>query len=418
MARAPRVETSLDRPPLPSERRTDKYRARQGEIVRAAATLINRKGVRGMTLADVAAALGMVPTGVIYYFPSKEALAAACFLEAIGAYERMIAAAEAGADRADRLARFVRDYFEHARLAGLGAEDRLVVFNDVRALNDATVDAAYVRMFRRARDLLRDDRREPPDHAFNAVAHLVISQIFWSRVWLPLYDAPDQSRAAERLLDILSNGLSAGRGRQWEAAAPPTTPQDPATADPFRENFLRAATQIINEEGYRGASVDKISARLKVTKGSFYHHNEAKDDLVVACFQRSFEVMRRAQRAAAAEADGWTRIRTAVVSLVEHEVTGDVPLLRTSALTSTPEEMQAALLAEFNRISLSFGSMVSDGIADGSVRPVDAAIAAQAITTTINAAAELRRWAPRLSPHDAARTYVRALLEGVDAALA
>ena len=164
-----------------AERRTDKYRARQGEIVRAAANLINRKGVRGMTLADVAAALGMVPTGVIYYFPSKEALAAACFLRAIEAYERMIAAAEAGGDRAERLALFVRGYFDHARRASVGAEDRLAVFNDVRALDDAAVNSAYVRMFGRARDLLRDDPKGPSDHACNAVAHLVISQSFWSR---------------------------------------------------------------------------------------------------------------------------------------------------------------------------------------------------------------------------------------------
>ena len=46
--------------------------------------------------------------------------------------------------------------------------------------------------------------------------------------------------------------------------------------------FLKAATRQINEHGYRGASVDRISASLNVTKGAFYHHNEAKDDLVAA----------------------------------------------------------------------------------------------------------------------------------------
>ena len=45
---------------------------------------------------------------------------------------------------------------------------------------------------------------------------------------------------------------------------------------------------------------NSISARLNVTKGSFYHHNDAKDDLVVECFQRSFETMRRS----AARGDG------------------------------------------------------------------------------------------------------------------
>ncbi len=59
-----------------------------------------------------------------------------------------------------------------------------------------------------------------------------------------------------------------------------------------QETFLIAATRLINERGYRGASVEKISERLNVTKGSFYYHHDTKDDLVVACFKRSFDTMR------------------------------------------------------------------------------------------------------------------------------
>ena len=67
--------------------------------------------------------------------------------------------------------------------------------------------------------------------------------------------------------------------------------------DAAKESFLMAASRQINEHGYRGASVDRISAALNVTKGAFYHHNEAKDDLVAACFRRSFGIAREAQQA-------------------------------------------------------------------------------------------------------------------------
>ena len=53
--------------------------------------------------------------------------------------------------------------------------------------------------------------------------------------------------------------------------------------------FLLAATRLINELGYRGASVQRIASELNVTKGSFYHHLDAKDDLVAACYRRSFD---------------------------------------------------------------------------------------------------------------------------------
>jgi hypothetical protein len=40
--------------------------------------------------------------------------------------------------------------------------------------------------------------------------------------------------------------------------------------------------------GYKGASVDRIMKALKLTKGSFYHHIEAKDDLILECFRDSY----------------------------------------------------------------------------------------------------------------------------------
>ena len=69
-----------------------------------------------------------------------------------------------------------------------------------------------------------------------------------------------------------------------------------------------AATELVNEQGYRGASVDRISARLNLTKGAFYHHHENKLDLIAACFERSFGVLRHVLQAAEqAQGPGWQR---------------------------------------------------------------------------------------------------------------
>ena len=78
--------------------------------------------------------------------------------------------------------------------------------------------------------------------------------------------------------------MRAGRRLGAKAAAGPGRKPVPAGAS---DAFLQAATFLINEQGYRGASVEKISARLNVTKGSFYHYNDNKDDLVANCFERS-----------------------------------------------------------------------------------------------------------------------------------
>ena len=56
--------------------------------------------------------------------------------------------------------------------------------------------------------------------------------------------------------------------------------------------------------------------------------------------------------------------------------------------------------------------MISDGIADGSIRPVDAQVGAQMVTATINAAAELQNWVPALPAEEVAAAYAGAFLQG------
>lgn len=181
-----------------------------------------------------------------------------------------------------------------------------------------------------------------------------------------------------------------------------------------RETFLLAATRLINSRGYRGASVDKISAELNVTKGSFYHHNDAKDDLVVACFDRTFDVMRRVQRLAMGiEGDQWARISSAAAALAEYQLSEYGPLLRTSALSALPSEIREEQVAHSNRVSDRFASMISDGIAEGSIRPVDPFIAAQMLNATLNAGAELGFWVNGVTQKAAPAVFARPALMGI-----
>jgi AcrR family transcriptional regulator len=395
---------------------TKKFHERRDMIVRAAVDVLNHKGVRGMTLADVAAKLDLVPTAVMYYFRKKEELAAACFYKAIEQYEALIAAAQGARTVREALELFIRGYFDFRRRVTLGEADQIAVFNDVRALHDPGVGQAYTQMFRNARNLLLKSKElsglERVDH--NARTHLLISQLFWSVVWTPRYHTEDYGRLADHALDILENGLLR-TASTWKPHA--LVDIEPPLADKSseaRETFLQAATTLMNEQGYLGASVQKISERLNVTKGAFYHHLDTKDDLILACFERTLEIMRRAQREAArATSSGAESLVSVAAALIEYQLSGKAPLLRTSALTSVPEEIHVALIKEFDRVSGRFSLVFSDGIADGSLRPVDAAIAAQMITGMINAAAEVHRWAPGVTPENVTHIYARPLFQGL-----
>ena len=407
-------EREIQTPPAPRAP-TRRFEARRRAILASAVDVLNRKGMRGMTLGEVAARLSLVPTGVIYYFKNKEELASACFLKGIARYEALIAEALTTAEPRQRIERFTSAYYRFKRDAAAGEAEPIAAFNDVRALNAPVVNEAFLAMFRNARTVF-DGPGEArlPRADRNARTHLLMSQLFWAVAWLRHFEPADYGRAAVRTSSILTDGLAAP-GVAWPKPRPLdlSAPGDP-DSEASSELFLRAATRLINAEGYHGASVERISAALNVSKGAFYHHNETKDELVLACFQRTFDVMWRAIRAAEAHGGSGLEVLVSVsAGLVEHEMRGAAPLLRTSALTTVPESLQPELMETFDRLSLRFASILCDGVADGSVRPIDVNVGAQMITAMINAAAELHNFAPDLTPETAADHYVRPLFLGL-----
>jgi len=243
---------------------------------------------------------------------------------------------------------------------------------------------------------------------------MLLEQLFWSVTWLPRYDTEDYPRIRDRMFDIFSHGV-ARPGTAWEPKPLAALYSDLGdTHETSRETFLRVATKLINFRGYRGASVEKISAQLNVTKGSFYHHNEAKDDLVVACFERSFGIMRRAQSLAMrGDGDLWSKLSSAAAALAEYQLSEAGPLLRSSALSALPEPIRQGMVDQFSRASDRFAAMISDGIAEGSLRAVDPSIAAQMLNATLNGAADLPFVIPGLQGAEMGKLYAKPMLMSI-----
>jgi AcrR family transcriptional regulator len=248
---------------------------------------------------------------------------------------------------------------------------------------------------------------------YNARTLFVLSQLAWSVVWTPRYHVDDYGRLAAHTLDILENGILPS-GKSWRPRSLQVTPVETDKTSAARETFLQAATLLVNERGYLGASVQKISEHLNLTKGSFYHHLENKDDLIVACFQRTLDILQRTLKESGNSANnGAEHLLVACNALTEYQLSGKAPLLRTLALTSVPEEIGSRLLSEFDRNSGRISLVLTDGIADGSLRPVDTSIGAQMITAMINAAAEVHQWAPGVTQQNVAKIHVRPMFEGL-----
>ena len=124
-------------------------------------------------------------------------------------------------------------------------------------------------------------------------------------------------------------------------------------------------TFLVNEQGYHGASVDKVSARLKLAKGAFYHHNDNKQDLISACFERTFSVVR-------------------------YQLSENGSLLRSSSTRALPDQVHRdSVRKTMLRLTEHMDCVVVDGVMDGSTRPLDPVIAALVAIGVINASAQL-----------------------------
>jgi AcrR family transcriptional regulator len=392
---------------------TKRFRAKRDAILAAAAEAINEQSAKGMTFADVARRVGLNTTSVTYYFKRKEDLAAAAFEHTLDYLLVMLDAAMEAKTPQERVRRYMSLNMARLDRVRLGQERPMAILSDLRATEDPNrtrLMNGWREVFRRTRRLWGNSSNRAQTDLYGARAHVLLENTFWLPVWLTRYEPDQYGRCEAKMMDVFEHGI-AGKSSTWN---PTTLVLDHQEAEPGRAAFLLAATRLINELGYRGASVQRIASELNVTKGSFYHHLDAKDDLVIACYKRSFDTITDAQQHAD-DLGGthWQRLSSTIATLLDVQFAERAPLLRTTALSGLPANVRTAMVDRSNRIARRFAGTMMDGIAEGSIRPVDSLIAAQTLMALQNAAFDMRKWASTMPRDRAIAIYASTLLYGL-----
>ena len=392
---------------------TKRFRAKRDAILAAAAEAINEQSAKGMTFADVARRVGLNTTSVTYYFKRKEDLAAAAFEHTLDYLLVMLDAAMEAKTPQERVRRYMSLNMARLDRVRLGQERPMAILSDLRATEDPNRNRlmnCWREVFRRTRRLWGNSGNRAQTDLYGARAHVLLENTFWLPVWLTRYEPDQYGRCEAKMMDVFEHGI-AGKSAAWD---PTTLVLDHQEAEPGRAAFLLAATRLINELGYRGASVQRIASELNVTKGSFYHHLDAKDDLVIACYKRSFDTITDAQQHAD-DLGGthWQRLSSTIATLLDIQFAERAPLLRTTALSGLPANVRTAMVDRSNRIARRFAGTMMDGIAEGSIRPVDSLIAAQTLMALQNAAFDMRKWASTMPRDRAIAIYASTLLYGL-----
>ncbi|QKG72206.1 TetR/AcrR family transcriptional regulator [Erythrobacter mangrovi] len=398
---------------------TSKFGKKRDAIVQAASVLINETGVQATTLTKVAKAIGLNATSVTYYFPRKEQMLVATYGQTISLMKDVSAEALAQNTVQARIAKFISLHVAMRDRIRRGERGLITALSEIRSLEPEHQDLllnGYREVVNDVRSFFGPPADERERALFSARAHILIEAMLWWPVWSLRYSVLDFPRVERRIIDLFCFGIPAQRGDWqpapledggWRSQASKTASQT--------DEFLRAATIMINERGYHGASVNRIAEALNVTKGSFYHHNNAKDELVLDCFQRSYDRLSKVQMAGTRmEGSHWHRLSSVLNELMELQFFDAMPLLRTTALQALDSAQKTDVVMRSNRLARRFAGFLIDGFEDGSVRAIDPLVASQVLMSTLNGAYEARRWASRFDTRqEAISTYLSVLSHGM-----
>ena len=397
----------------PATARTARFARRRAEILDVASSQINLYGASGLTLTAVARALGLDTSSVTYYFRFKDELAAACLGRTLDRLQAIADAAVQQTSRRDRVETFVTRTVEAYRMQRNPAASVLATLSDLSSLDEAValpLKTAYERLFTTVRRLFEEDGQPRPRSSSLIAGNICLASALWMGAWVDQYQTADLDRVRQRLCALFVEGL--GPREPWSVDIAPLEEAD-GSGD-AQARFLHAATNLINSIGYRGASVERIASELGVSVGSFYHHLNGKDELVLACFERSFQIIETAQlRARSLHATPGARLGALASLLLAFQFGAESPLLRTSAYQTLPPELRAKMFDRTRATTLHIAGLIADAIAEGSLRPVDPPIASQVFLAAIHAAADMRLWSGRRPLGDAVAAYSRVLQQGL-----
>jgi AcrR family transcriptional regulator len=418
---------ATDKPSSPFNR-TVQHDAKRAAILSQAAKLFNYKGSRATTLRDIAESLGLTKTSLYYYVKTKEELIYQCYMAALDHHHRTLDDIDSRRDQPiDRASAFFLRHFDNWLAAREGRGPHIAALMEIAALKGAhreEVEAAYIAMFKRIRQYLRDGIATGTMRECDATSatRAIMGSVEWTFNWLhqvPMERVTDTAREA---IDIIAHGLYAGTGEYSPATLAYEHEPESSLLGFNREEqnrlkqeaFYKTGTWFFNKQGFNGTSLDEIAEQLNVSKGAFYYHIKNKEDLLFNCYSRSLDITEEIyEQATMSEGSGLEKIEACCRRIFQVQNSERGPLVRYNTITALPMERRKKILKRTDAANERFGEFIKAGVEDGSVRPVSNFVAQQMIAGAVNAAMDISLWRKVDDLDAAAIDYFDVFLNGL-----
>jgi AcrR family transcriptional regulator len=379
--------------------RSNQHEVKLQTILSEAARLFNFQGTRATTLGDIAKSIGLTKTSLYYYARNKEELVYKCYLASCDAGDEIMAEASQSADTGlECLCNFVKVFFARWEEINQGKRPYTAMLIEIPTLASEHRKEIETRVDKHFNTVLKFVKRGIRDGSISDCAPIPTTQaflaiVYWSYVWFGGVAIENRPAAIKQLLKLIKTGISADTYQFSQIAFPALETRIPAGFDRDKQNeikrsaFLQVGSEMFNQRGYMGASLDDVAEQLDVTKGAFYYHIQNKEDLLYQCFQRTLElIVDMIERAGKDGQNGAEKIELVLRYLFNVQLSDDGPLIAYRCLPSLSIERRNEILQQTQASSDRLGDFISEGIKDGSIRDVNPGIIENAIAGTIDAA--------------------------------
>jgi AcrR family transcriptional regulator len=150
-----------------------------------------------------------------------------------------------------------------------------------------------------------------------------------------------------------------------------------------RSRIRQAAEECFARYGYDGAGVAEICRRAGVTKGGFYYHFPTKQALFLDMLEQwlgSLDAQLEAVRSGAETVPEELGRMSGLIQQVFQEANGRLPIfLQFLTKAGHSPVVWQATVAPFRKYHAFFATMIQQGIAQGSFRPLDADLATRVL---------------------------------------
>ncbi|MBI5322555.1 TetR/AcrR family transcriptional regulator [Bradyrhizobium sp.] len=186
--------------------------------------------------------------------------------------------------------------------------------------------------------------------------------------------------------------------------------------DAKREAVLRTAVQLFLEQGYHGTTLNDVAERLNITKPALYNYFRGKDEILYECWAIGQERVDDC----IAEIDsgggtGLTKLRKLIVRYAEVMTTDYGKSLVRFDVRDLTEHNRKIVRTAKKKIDRAFRAYITDGIADGSIRPCDIKLSAFAIAGSLNWIGHWYQPRGALPAEEIAKEFAIRLTEGLAA---